>query len=156
MDPRVAENLFSKEEQERNRTDVCEECLKEVENNQEGIQCDNCNKWFHNSCVGLKNVPKKEWCCPYCLKGGVKKKIDNIYKKKEFENFVSTIPVCYCEKCGETFKTVEDLDIHEIIHLTADGNKKKKSTKKKKKVVRDGRSKKTKSFRRSGGKKKKK
>ena len=29
---------------------VCENCEKEVKNNQDGLQCDLCDQWFHCAC----------------------------------------------------------------------------------------------------------
>lgn len=166
MENDLAASIFSEEELKRDRTDVCEICGQDVKDNQKGIQCDQCNKWFHNSCVDLSDDFNNEyWCCPFCLKGGIRKKLDkNIFKKEEFTNFVDSLPY-YCEKCDRAFENADDFSIHEIGHeLATDGGKKKKS--KKKKLVsqkNDSRSKKNngkkkKSFRRrsaAGGKKKK-
>ncbi|WAR09813.1 hypothetical protein MAR_034889, partial [Mya arenaria] len=34
-------------------TDLCQKCFSERE--EEWIQCDSCNSWFHRQCAGLKN-----------------------------------------------------------------------------------------------------
>ena len=34
------------------------------------IACDNpqcLTEWYHFSCLGLKEAPKEDWCCPYCI-----------------------------------------------------------------------------------------
>ncbi|KAK3915980.1 Transcriptional regulatory protein PHO23, partial [Frankliniella fusca] len=32
------------------------------------VGCDNCDKWFHLSCVNLKSLPEGEWFCSSCPK----------------------------------------------------------------------------------------
>ena len=156
-------DIFSDEELKRNREDVCEMCVKAVKYGEKGIQCDKCDKWFHNSCVFLRDdFVEEHWCCPYCLKGGVimRKNLNkNLFEKKEFENFVNSLPY-YCEVCDLAFETNDDFEIHKIGH-EIDGHKKKKSNKTK--VVRrksGNRSKKNKKIikrsRRGGGGGKKK
>lgn len=38
-------------------SDLCHTCF--LSKDDEWIQCDSCNKWFHRKCAGLKN--KKQW-----------------------------------------------------------------------------------------------
>lgn len=39
--------------------DVCPVCVRKVNDDEEGLQCDNlCNRWFHRSCAG---IPKAEY-----------------------------------------------------------------------------------------------
>ena len=172
-----AENIFSDENLKRNRENLCEICGNDVENDQNGICCDNCDRWFHYSCCKIKNTPKTDWFCSLCV--GKKPTFkQNIFdkdpvvlaerKEEEFKTFVSSIPTSafFCEPCKKEFITDEELSIHnEFVHETgaadggSGGRKKKKSKKNKKKS--DGnnrRSKKNKKIlkksRRSGKKKK--
>ena len=51
----------------------CFGCNKHVYDGQDGVQCDQCNIWFHRKCVGftkqqfryLRNDP---WYCKKCTK----------------------------------------------------------------------------------------
>lgn len=176
--------FFSEKQLNRDRTDLCELCRKNVTRKQQGIKCDteDCSRWFHYGCVELNDaiVPEGNWYCPYCsnegiLKENVDKNIfdkDNVLlaekkEKEEIETFVDSLPL-YCEHCHLLFETNDEFNIHnDFVHKATDGGKKKKKKSQKNKVVsrkNDSRSKKNngkknKSLRRrsaAGGKKKKK
>jgi len=52
--------------------ETCQKCFREV--NDQLIQCDSCNSWFHRKCAGLKNnklwkkcsKPNAKWFCSQC------------------------------------------------------------------------------------------
>lgn len=46
----------------------CCKCKKEL-GEESSIGCDECDKWFHFSCVSLQSAPKKDesWFCPHCI-----------------------------------------------------------------------------------------
>lgn len=162
--------IFSEKNLTRNRENVCEMCVNNVQNNQNGIYCNNCSRWFHYSCVNLEMVPKGFWYCPFCI--SKEEEIDkNIFDKdpvllaekeeKELRSFSSSIPpsvaAFHCEQCDKDFETDNELNIHNLyVHEAADGGHKKKSKKKGKKSRSKKNKKKTsRKSRKSGGGKKK-
>ena len=50
---------------------VCEECGgcykdESVRVRKTWIGCDNCERWFHYTCIGLSEIPPGHWSCQYC------------------------------------------------------------------------------------------
>lgn len=52
----------------------CGRCLKSVRKQDNGVQCDNCENWYHAACVNIDNahyrilskLPSMEWVCKIC------------------------------------------------------------------------------------------
>lgn len=149
-DLKNGEYIFSKKNLTRNRENVCEMCVHNVAKNQNGINCDNCERWFHYSCVNLEIVPEGVWICPFCVMTKAKEIDTNLFDKdpvvlaekeeKELEKWALSIPTSaaafYCELCHKEFETDEEMILHnELGHEAADSGHKKKSKKKGKKSV---------------------
>ena len=50
---------------------VCEECGgcykdESARVRKTWIGCDNCERWFHYTCLGLSEIPRGHWSCQYC------------------------------------------------------------------------------------------
>lgn len=70
----------------------CESCVKPVSDEDSGIECEDCLKWFHGSCVGIMDprlydlfsaLPGAHWSCSVCDKAGsrllkLERKVDEI------------------------------------------------------------------------------
>lgn len=55
----------------KGRSQVCEKCGKadpprDKETVVDWVGCDSCDCWFHNVCLGLKEINQEHWYCPSC------------------------------------------------------------------------------------------
>jgi len=117
--------------------DLCEICGNDVED--KGIECTNCKRWFHFSCVILKKIPAedKNWFCSLCKK--TQPSLKNVFDKdpvllaEKLESWASSIPTSafYCELCHKQFETDEEMILHNKLgHEEAVVNVRKKIRKK--------------------------
>ena len=86
----------------------CGICLNNVKGNQKAISCEQCDKWFHFTCVGLPPLSTRAfasinvlWLCNTCVKpvknfidrNRIPKKLDTKkIKEKNLENNASISP----------------------------------------------------------------